>query len=125
MELGIQESMNVSFWIIIGFQQRVRQNSQNLNNDTFCRLPVTSCQCIFSTENYPDAGFSLNHNDDDYSQGYHQIEEAFKTLTKDDIPQTYKTEDDFRSSNVNAKDVGYTLYVFDIRKILRLLNQLK
>ena len=34
-ELGPQESMNVPIWTIIGSQRRDRQDSQNLNNDTF------------------------------------------------------------------------------------------
>ena len=55
-ELGSQENMNVPIWIIIGFQQQDRQDSQNLNNDTFCRLPVVSAQYIIGTEKYPDAG---------------------------------------------------------------------
>ena len=54
-ELGSQENMNVPIWIIIGFQQQDRQDSQNLNNDTFCRLPVVSAQCIIGTEKYPNA----------------------------------------------------------------------
>ena len=52
-ELGI----NVPIWIIIGFQQRDRQDSQNLDNDTFCRLPVVSAQCNIGTEN--DVGYNL------------------------------------------------------------------
>ena len=67
-ELGSHENMNVPIWIIIGFQQRDRQDSQNLNNDTFCRLPVVSAQCIIGREKYPDAGILLNYDDDDYSQ---------------------------------------------------------
>ena len=51
-ELGSQESMKVPIWIIVGFQQRDRQDSQNLNKDTFCRLPVVSAQCIVWTENF-------------------------------------------------------------------------
>ena len=35
LELGGQESMNVSIGIVIGFQQRDRQDSQNLTNDIF------------------------------------------------------------------------------------------
>ena len=66
-------------------------------------------------EKYPDAGLLLNYADDDYSQGYHQIKEAFKALTKDDILQPYISEEDFRTSNVRAADVGNNLYVFDIR----------
>ena len=54
-ELGSHENMNVPIWIIIGFQQRDRQDSQNLNNDSFCRPPVVSAQCIIGTEKYPDA----------------------------------------------------------------------
>ena len=64
-ELGIQENMNVPIWILIGFQQQDRQDSQNLNIDTFCRLPVVSAQCIIGTEKYPDAGILLNYDDDD------------------------------------------------------------
>ena len=113
--MSSQENMNVPIWIIIGFQQQDKQDSQNLNNDTFCRLPVVSAHCVIGTENYPDAGILLNYVNDDYSQGYHQIKEAFKALTKDDILQPYIFEDDFRSSNVAANDVGYNLHVFDIR----------
>ena len=114
-ELGSQENMNVPIWIIIGFQQQDKQDSQNLNNDTFCRLPIVSAQCIIGTENYPDAGILLIYNDDDYSQGYHQIKEAFRALTKDDILQPYISEAVFRTSNVRTADVGYNLYLFDIR----------
>ena len=114
-ELGSRENMNVPMWILIGFQQQDRQDSQNLNNDTFCRLPVVSAQCIIGKEKYPDAGISLNYDDDKYAQGYRQIKEAFRALTKDDILQPYISEEDFRSSDVRADDVGYNLYVFDIR----------
>ena len=114
-EMGSQENMNVPIFIFIGFQQQDRQDSQDLNDDTFCRLPVVSAQCVIGTENYPDAGILLLYGDDDYSQGYHQIKEAFKALTKDDTLQPYISEEDFRSSDIAANDVGYNLYVFDIR----------
>ena len=99
-EVGSQENMKVPIWIFIGFQQQDRQGSQNLNNDSFCRLPVVSAQCVIGTEKYPDTGILVNYDDDDYSQGYHQIKEAFKALTKDDILQQYISEEDFRISNV-------------------------
>ena len=54
-QLGTQEGINVSIWIIIGFQQSDRQNSQNENNGTFYRPPVTSAQCIIGTEKSPDS----------------------------------------------------------------------
>ena len=68
--------MNVRIWTIIGFQRGDRQNSQNLNIDTFCRLPIVSAQCIIGTEENPDISILLNYDDDDYSQGYAQIKEA-------------------------------------------------
>ena len=49
-DLGSQQSMNVPLWINIGFQERDRRETQSLKNDTFCRLPVTSCQCIIGTK---------------------------------------------------------------------------
>ena len=81
-ELGTQEGINVPIWIYVGFQQNDQQHDQNLKNDTFCRLPIVSAQCIIGNEKYPDVGKLLNYDDDDYSQGYHQIKEAFRALTK-------------------------------------------
>ena len=113
-ELGTQEGINIPIWIFVGFQQNDRQNNQNLNNDTFIRLPVISAQVVIGTERYPDSGILLNYDDDDYSQGYGQIKEAFRSLTKDDILQPYISEDDFRSSN-EGNNIGYNIYTFDIR----------
>ena len=113
-ELGTQEGIRVLIWIIIGFQQSDRQNSQNEINDTIYRTPVTSAHCIIGTEKYPDSGILLNYDDDDCNQGYGQIKEASRTLTKNDIIQPYISHHDFRSSN-NNNDIGYKLYLFDIR----------
>ena len=49
-ELGTQEGINNPIRIIVGFQQRDRQDSQNFNNDAFYRPSVTSAQCIIGTE---------------------------------------------------------------------------
>ena len=82
-ELASQESMNVPIWIIIGLQQQDRHASQDLTKYTFCRLPITSAQCFTVPEKNPDASIFLNYDDDDdYNQGYGQIKEAFKSLTK-------------------------------------------
>ena len=113
-ELGTQEGINVPIWIFVGFQQSNRQNNQNLINDTFYRPLVTSAQCIIGTEKCPDNGILLNYNDDDYSQGYGQIKEAFKALTKDNLLQPYISDGDFRSSN-DGNNIGYNIYVFDIQ----------
>ena len=113
-ELGTQEGINIPTWIFVAFQQNDRQHDQNLNNDTFVRLPVISAQVVIGTERYPDSGILLNYDDDDYSQGYGQIREAFRALTKDDILKPYISEDDFRSSN-EGNNIGYNIYAFDIR----------
>ena len=113
-ELGTQEGINIPIWIFVAFPQNDKQNDQNLNNDTFYRPLVTSAQCIIGTEKYPDNSILLNYNDDDYSQGYGQIKEAFKALTKDNLLQPYISEHDFRSSN-DGNNIGYNIYAFDIR----------
>ena len=113
-ELGTQEGINVPIWMFVASQQNVRQTDQDLNNDTFYRPLVASAQCIIGTEKYPDSGLLLNYNDDDYSQGYGQVREVFKALTKDNILQPYISEHDFRSSN-DDNDIGYNIYAFDIR----------
>ena len=113
-ELGTQKGIKIPIWIIVGFQQRDRQDSQNLNNDTFYRPPVSSCQCIIVTERYSDNSILLNYDDYDCSQGYEQIKNAFRVLTKDDVLRPYISDNDFRSS-IDGNDIGYNLYVFDIR----------
>ena len=113
-ELGTQEGVNVPILNIIGFQQSDRQHAQNLKKDTFYRPPVTPAQCIIGTEKYPDSAILLNYNDDDYSQGYGLIKQAFKDLTKDDILAPYISDNDFRSSN-DGHNIGFNLYIFDIR----------
>ena len=77
-QIGAQGGVNLPIWIVIGFQQQKRQDTQDLNNDSFCRLPVTSCHCIIGMENYPGAALLLTYNNDDYSQGYRQIKEALR-----------------------------------------------
>ena len=113
-ELGTQEGINVPIWIFVAFQQNDRQHDQNLNNDTFVRLPVIFSQVIIGTERYPDSAILLNYVDDNYSQGYGQIKEAFRALTKDDILKPYISQDDFRSSN-EGNNIGYNKNAFDIR----------
>ena len=113
-ELGTQEGINVLIFIIVGFQQSDRQHDQNLNNETFYRPPLKSTYCIIGTEEYPDSAILLNYNDDDHSQGYSQIKEAFRAITKDDILKPYISHHNLRSTNDGNK-VASNLYVFDIR----------
>ena len=68
-ELGTQEGISIPVWIFIVFRQYDREHDQNINNDTFCGLPVTSAQCIIGTQKYPNSAILLNYGDDDYSQG--------------------------------------------------------
>ena len=107
--------MNITKWTIIAFQQRDGQDSRLLNNDTFRGLPVNSAQGIIGTEKDTHAGELLNYDDDDFSREYGQIKEASRALTKDDILQPYKFNNNFRSSNIRADDVAHNLCVFDMR----------
>ena len=125
-ELGTQEGINVPIWTFVGFQQSDRQHDQNLNNNTFYRPPVTSAQCIIGTEKYPDSAILLNYNDDDYGQGYGQIKEAFKALTK----MTYFNHiylkmilDRLKMAIISV--LIFTVLMCDIRKITKAVNQLK
>ena len=114
-ELGTQDGINVRTFIFVAFQQNDGQHDQNLNNGTFVRLPITSAQVIIGTEKYPDSGILLNYADDDYSQAYGQIKEAFKALTKNNVLQPcIYLKNDFRSSN-DGDNIGYNIYAFDIR----------
>ena len=56
----------------------------------------------------------MKYDDDDDSQGYDKIKEAFKALTEVNILNPFTIDLDFRSSN-EGDAIGYSLYVFDLR----------
>ena len=118
-ELGTQKGENVPIWIIVGFQQRKRQDSRNLNNASFCRPPVLSDQCVSGTEKYPESAFLLNYDDDDYSQRYGQIKETFRAPTTTDIlqPYIYQIMILDHLMKVMIFDILYTFSIYGIRKI--------
>ena len=95
-KFGTHAGKNVPIWIIVSFQQRDRQDSQNLNSDIFYGPPVTRAQCIIGTKKCLDSAILLNYDDDDYIQGYGQGKEVLKALSKDDILQSYISDNDFR-----------------------------
>ena len=68
--LRSQESIDVPIWRLVGFQPQDRQTSQNLNIDTFFRLPVTNDQGIIGIEKQTDDLILLNSDYDGYSQDY-------------------------------------------------------
>ena len=122
-DLGSQEGVNVPVWIYVVFQQSDRQHDRNLNNDIFVRLPVISAQVVMGTERYPDSAIILNYNVDGYSQVYGQIKEALKAPIKDDILQPHIFEGDLgRLMMIMILVIIYTLSIYDIRKILKVLN---
>ena len=104
--VGSRQEMRVPMWVFIGFQQRDRQDSQYLNNDTLYKMPVNDAECRIGTEKYPDASILLNYNDDDYLQVCGQIKEVFRAA---DILQPYLSNNDLRSSNVRVDHVSYNL----------------
>ena len=114
-DLGSQDNLSVPIWIFVGFKQRDTQGSQNLNNDTSFRLPVTSAQCIIGAQKDPDAGILEICDDDDYSKGYGWIKEAFRALTKKDNLQSFLSDNGFRFANVRVADVSSILFVLDIQ----------
>ena len=106
--------MTVPIWIFIVFQQRVEDEIFKILIMTlFCRLPVVSAQAVLETEKYPDACILSNYDDGDYSQGYAQVKKAFRASTKVDNLQPYINNDNSRTLNVTADDVGYSLYNFE------------
>ena len=94
--------------------QSDRQYDQNLNNDTFYRMPVTSPQVVIGTEKYPQNSILLIYNDDEYSQRYGQIKEVSKALSKGNVHQPYIGQVGVRSSN-DGDNIGNYIHAFDIR----------
>ena len=56
---------------------------------------------------------NINYADNDYSQGFCQIKEAFKCLTEAYLLQPYESHQKFGSTNKDNA-VGYFSYVCDM-----------
>ena len=123
-EFGTQEGINVPIWIILGFQQQVRQNSQNENNDTFYRPSVIKAQCIIGTEKYPDSVILLNYDDVDYNQGYGQIKEVFRAKKKMIYSNhIYLIKILSHLIIITILVIIYKFLIYDIRKIFKIHNR--
>ena len=115
-EFGVGDGIDITIYVIVGFMQGDQFNQQHQNNDTFYRPSVVNAQCLIGSEKVPDAGIKCNYATDKYSQAYGEIVSCFRHLAKDIILQPYFTQKDFVTAN-NYPDgnLGYYLYVFDIR----------
>ena len=67
------------------FSTKNRPYSQNFNNNTFFRPPVTSARFTVGFDNHPDNSILIKYDNDVYSRGCGRIKEAFRALIKDDI----------------------------------------
>ena len=115
-ELGTQEDINIP--------SRDTQGSQNYDNDTFYRPPITSNQRIIGTEKDPDSGILINYDDHDYSQGYGQVTETFRAFTKMiSFNRIYLIKVLGHDKMMMILIKIYTFLVYDIRKIWNLVNQ--
>ena len=105
--------MGDSIWKLVGFQNRDKQSSEYLNKDIPGRLLVDSAQSIIGTGRNLEPGLLLHYDNDDYSQGYEQINEASRALTQDEILKRYISDHDFGFSTAAVDVVGYNSFVFD------------
>ena len=114
--LRVGDGIDIPIFVIVAFMQRDQFNQQHQKNDKFYRPSVVNAQCIIGSENCPDAGIICIYAIDKFSEAYGEIVTCYRHLAKDNILQPYFTEKDFITSN-NCPDgnLGYNLYVFDIR----------
>ena len=125
--IGVSRKHECSIGMFIEFQQRDQQNSQNLNNDTFCRLPVTSCQCIIGTKIHPESCILLNYDDDYYFQAYGHYKEASRAITQVlFFNHIYLIMiSDLQMLGLTFSVIIYMFLIKDISKTLQLPNQSK
>ena len=115
-ELGVGDGADIPIFVILGLMQRDQFNQQHQNNDTFYGPSVVNPQAIISSEKYPDAGISCIYVFDKFSQPYGEFVSCFRKLAKEGFLQPYITQKDLITSNEDANNnIGYNLYVFDIR----------
>ena len=103
-ELGVEDGIDVSIYVKVGFMQRDQFNQQPQNNDTFYGPSVVNAQCVISSEKFPDAGINYNYAIDKCSQAYGGVVSCFRHLAKDNILQPYiYNQKDFVTCNILSR----------------------
>ena len=95
-------------WVIVGFQNRNKHDSQTNDNSTFDRLPISSAVCRIGSECYPDHGINCDYDRDNYHEVYYEIDNFFKHHTQTNVLNAYIDLQKFRTN--------FNFYVFDISK---------
>ena len=69
-------------YVIVGFQNRNKIESQTHDNATFDSLPISSAVCKIGSENYPDNMITCDYDRDNYHEAYYEIESFFRNRTE-------------------------------------------
>ena len=106
-ELGNSGESTPTF-IIGGFQDRNKIDSQTHDNAIFDRLPVSNAVCKIGSEKYPDDGIECDYNRDKYDQAYSEIENFYHLKSETNLLNLFIDLNKFRTN--------YNFYVFDLSK---------
>ena len=120
--------MSDPIWKLVALQNRDKQSSEYLNKDIPGRLLVDSAQCIIGTRKKLESGLLIIYDNDDYSQGYEQTNEASRALTKDEILKRYINRImilDFQPLVLMMFDIIRLFLNKDIKQTWQLPSQLK
>ena len=105
-ELGIESGKNIPSWVIVGFMEDVRFDSQLHDNSVFDWLPISQAVCRLGSDRYPTDYINLDYSRTNFHEAYYQIENFFLKHSEDRILKPFIGINSFRRY--------YNFYVFDL-----------
>ena len=105
-ELGIESGKNIPSWVIVGFMQDAKFDSQVHDNSVFDWLPISQAVCRLGSDRYPTDYINLDYSRNNFHEAYYQIENFFLKHSEDRILKPFIGINSFRRY--------YNFYVFDL-----------
>ena len=123
---GQKKKLKFLLTFLQAFNNGKKVNDQTLKIDTFYRQPVSSAQSITTSEEYVCAGIKSIYLNGKWSQCYGRIEQALRSLIKDDIFQPYTFDQYFCLATRKIRLlIIYKFSIHDNRKLPQRLDYKK
>ena len=105
---GGEAAQSCPTFVTVGFQARIKIDSQVHDNAVFDRLPISNAVCKIGSEKYPDDGIECEYDRDKYDQAYSEIENFYHLNSETNLLNPFIDLNKFRTN--------YNFYVFDLSK---------
>ena len=95
-------------FVLVGFQARIKIDSQTHDNAIFNRLPISNAVCKIGSERFPVDGIECDYDRDNYREALQEKGNFYWLKSETNLLRPFIDLHKFRTN--------YNFYVFDLSK---------